>query len=116
MIADRTGTPAWTEMFLDGLSAGVTTGTAGALILGDLDFGSYQESDRWWNGQFDDIQVYDYALSANEVLGARGLGSVYTELTSQFDDIQVYDYALSANEVLGARGLGSVYTELTSDR
>jgi len=82
MIADRTGTPAWTEMFLDGVSAGVTTGSASALVLGDLDFGSYQENDRWWNGQFDDIQVYDYALSANEVLGARGLGSVYTELTS----------------------------------
>ena len=82
MVADITGTPHRNEMFLDGVSAGVRTGNANALILGDLDFGSYQENDRWWNGQFDDIRVYTSALSQAEVLAVSGLGPVYTPVTS----------------------------------
>jgi hypothetical protein len=45
--------------------------------------GKDQDGDDAWDGLIDEVRVYDYALSATEILSAMGLSGLYVPVTSQ---------------------------------
>jgi hypothetical protein len=67
-----------TPTSVDDVIGGTTTGYS-ALIVGR----GGKDEDGSWDGLVDDVRVYDYALSANEVVSAMDLSELYVPLTSQ---------------------------------
>ncbi len=41
-----------------------------------------QATGRFWSGMIDDVQIYNYGLSQNEIISVRGLGTLYVPVTS----------------------------------
>jgi len=41
-----------------------------------------QATGRFWSGMIDDVQIYNYGLTHNEIASVRGLGTIYVPVTS----------------------------------
>ncbi|MCK4291750.1 MAG: LamG domain-containing protein, partial [Planctomycetes bacterium] len=41
-----------------------------------------QATGRFWSGMIDEVRIYNYALTLNEIVSVRGLGTVYVPVTS----------------------------------
>jgi hypothetical protein len=63
---------------VDDVIGGTTTGYS-TLIVGR----GGKDEDGSWDGLVDDVRVYDYALSAEEIVSVMGLSELYVPLTSQ---------------------------------
>jgi len=44
--------------------------------------GIWDATGNWFSGQIDDVRLYDYALSQDEIVSVRGLGALYVPVTS----------------------------------
>jgi len=55
------------NLYIDGVLEDTDTGGTGTPYLGPLNFGAWNNSDRYYHGLMDDIRIYNYALSYGEV-------------------------------------------------
>ena len=44
--------------------------------------GIWDATGNWFSGQIDDVRLYDYALSQDEIVSVCGLGTLYVPVTS----------------------------------
>jgi len=71
------------KIYVDGVLENTTTsGGTATPYLGPLNIGAWQEGSRFFDGLMDDFRVYDYVLNENEVVAARGLGTIYVPVSS----------------------------------
>jgi len=60
------------KIYLDGVLDNTASGLGGAMFLGPLNFGAYQNGSRFYNGVMDDIRIYSRVLSYAEAAGLAG--------------------------------------------
>jgi len=72
------------KIYVDGELAATEDYAGGIATSGDnLNIGRNSGvTDRFFEGRIDDVRIYDYALTYNEVLHTRGLGALYVPLVS----------------------------------
>ena len=82
-------------LYVDGIPE-ATVATTGSIDIGThpVYIGeNAQATGRQWSGQIDDVKIFNYGLSGEEIVSVRGLGTVYVPVTSPAN-ISDYEAAL----------------------
>ncbi len=84
LVATRNGTTGLMTLFVDGVSQGAVTGPIGSRTApGFLRLGGLQSGGGFFNGTLDDVRLYDYALSTNQIIAIMNTAPVLATVSNR---------------------------------
>ena len=78
------------KVYVNGVLDNTATGTGTATPhIGPMNIGAYQHNSRYFNGVMDDIRIYDYALTANQIAALLTTGDINGDGIVNFIDFSI---------------------------